>query len=239
MDNPAGPLVSLGSHETFPQFNSFPIELRRMIWQATFVPRIVEILASEYCTAGFFSQATLPVAFCVSKESREEAKKHYKLSFGSFLQPAKIYFNFNIDTLYIDVALEEDGLHRLFGILKQDELSRIKHVAIDEAYLDAEDPDRVVPPSPMTAGLRMALKAMTSLKEVTVVREIEDDSQNWHQGRVPKVQIKFCHANELGDVNEDWIASAGELPDVGRELRAWKLEKSVRKKAMYGWRTNM
>ena len=208
-----------------------------MIWQFTFLPRVVELLASEHCTGGFYSQAELPVALHVCKESRVEAEIFYQVRFGSFLQAEKTYFNYSIDTLYLDIALEEDCLHRLFGILKQDELSSLKYVAIDEAYLDGQDPDLVIDPNSTRAGLWKALKAMKGLKEVVIVREIENDSGPGNHGGPPKVQIKFCNRNELGRIDEDWVATAGELPDAAEELRGWKLKRSVQKTAVYGWRT--
>ncbi|PVH84710.1 hypothetical protein DL98DRAFT_610126 [Cadophora sp. DSE1049] len=233
MDSTA-PIASLASLDHFTLLNKLPDELRVMIWRCTFLPRIVEILASKYCTGGFYSQAELPVALHVCQESRDEVKRHYSTCFGSFLQPERILFNYDIDVLYLDIALEEDCLHRLFGVLKQDELSRLKHVAIDEAYLDLEEQGQVIGHGSTTAGLRKALKAMKNLKEIIVVREIENDTRPRNHNRAPKVQMQFCDSDELDRIDEDWVASAGKLPDVKKKLKDWKLKKSVQKTAVYG-----
>lgn len=120
--------------------------------------------------------------------------------------------------------------------MKQDELSSLEYVAIDEAYLDGQDPDLVIDPNSTTAGLRKALKAMKSLRELVIVREIENDSRPRNHGHTAKVQIKFCDRNEIGRNDEDWVITAGQLPDA-EELRGWRLRKSVQKTAVYGWRT--
>ncbi|KAH7395882.1 hypothetical protein BKA64DRAFT_674878 [Cadophora sp. MPI-SDFR-AT-0126] len=232
-------IASLASLDHFTLFDKLPKELRVMIWHCTFIPRVVEILASEYCTGGFYSQAELPIALHVNKESRHEVQRHYSICFGSFLQPARTLFNYDIDVLYFDIALEEDCLHRLFGVLKQEELAKLKHVAIDETYLwlEGHGQGQSTDQSSTTAGLRKAMKAMTSLKEMIVVREIENDTRPRYQGREPKVQIKFCDGDELGQIDEGWVENAGELLDVKKELKWWKLDKSVQMTAVYGWRT--
>lgn len=120
--------------------------------------------------------------------------------------------------------------------MKQDELSSLEYVAIDEAYLDGQDPDLVIDPNSTTAGLRKALKAMKSLRELVIVREIENDSRPRNHGHTAKVQIKFRDRNEIGRNDEDWVITAGQLPDA-EELRGWRLRKSVQKTAVYGWRT--
>ena len=60
--------------------------------------------------------------------------------------------------LYLDVSQEEDGLYRLFGILKETELARLKYVAIDEGYLG----DGLADFLSTIAGLKNALRAMTN-----------------------------------------------------------------------------
>jgi hypothetical protein len=77
-----------------------------------------------------------------------------------------VRFNFDLDILYLDISQEEEGLYHFFGILKETELTCLKYVAIDEAYLDGIDLNLTI------AALKRALKAMTDLIEIIVVCDI-------------------------------------------------------------------
>jgi hypothetical protein len=88
----------------------------------------------------------------------------YPRCFGSFLQRERVRFNFDLDILYLDCS-QEEGLNHFFGILKENELARLKYVAISEQY----HIDEVVDLHMMKASLTRALKAMTGLKEITEI----------------------------------------------------------------------
>jgi hypothetical protein len=128
-------VVSLGGLQRFILFMSLPTEIRFIIWQLSLSTRVVEIVMSDIYNIGFCSQAALPVALHISRESRQAVKTFYPSCFGSFLQPARIRFNFDLYILYLDISQEEEGLRHLFGIWKEIELARLKYVAIDEGYL--------------------------------------------------------------------------------------------------------
>lgn len=222
-------IVSLGGLQRFTLFTSLPPEIRFMIWRLSLSTRVVEILASDICTTGFYSQAALPVALHVSRESRQAVEAFYPSCFGSFLQPERVRFNFDLDILYLDMSQEEEGLYHLFGILKEIELARLKYIAIDEGYLG----DSIFDLHLVKAGLKRALKAMTSLKEMIVVRDITIQGPNYHS--VP-AQIRFYTEHETGEAEESWPANVEELPDVEKEYRDWKLSNVMKMTAMYGWR---
>jgi hypothetical protein len=103
--------------EEFTPFPKLPIELRLRIWKFTLPgPRILEV---AYCEAGSdsdmpekFGVATRPpVALRVCRESRREASRFYTLSFGSENWASKIYFDFSIDTLYLNcLTIGQDGV---------------------------------------------------------------------------------------------------------------------------------
>jgi hypothetical protein len=86
-----------------------------------------------------------------------------------------VRFNFDLDILYIDISQEEEGLYYFFGILKEIELTRLKYVAINDAYLI----NGVVDLHLTMAGLKRALKAMIDLKEMIVVRDIMNRRPNY------------------------------------------------------------
>jgi hypothetical protein len=204
-------------------FTSLPPEIRFIIWQLSLSPRVVEILASDICTS-FYSQAALPVALHVCRESRQAVEALYPCYFGSFLQPKRVWFNF-------DISQEEEALHPFFGVLKETELTRLKYVAIDEAYLL----DGLVDLHLTIAGPKRALRAMTDLKEMIVVRDITigrpDDFS------LPRIQMKFYAERKTGEAEGSWPIDVEELPDVQEEYRDWKLSNVLRLKAGYGRRT--
>jgi hypothetical protein len=141
-----------------------------------------------------------------------------------------VRFNFDLDILYLDISQEEEGLHLFFGILKEIELTRLKYVAIDEAYLY----NGVVDLHLTKAGLKRALKAMTDLKEMIFVRDITNRRPNYDS--LSRIQIKFYAEHKTGEVEEGWPADVEELPDVQEEYRDWKLSNVIKMKAVYGWR---
>jgi hypothetical protein len=118
-------VVSLVGLQRFTFFTSLPPEIRCIIWRLNLSPRVVEILVSD-CTDGFYSQAALPTALHVCRESRRAVETLYPRCFGSFLQPERVHFNFDLDILHIDLSQEEEGLHHFLGILKEIELIRLK-----------------------------------------------------------------------------------------------------------------
>jgi hypothetical protein len=222
-------VVSLAGLQRFTLFTSLPPEIRIIIWRLSLSPRVIEILTSDICT-GFYSQAALPVALHVCQESRQAVEALYPCCFGSFLQPERIRFNFDLDILYLDISQEEEGLHHFFGVLKETELTRLKYVAIDEAYLF----NGLVDLHSTIAGLKRALKAMTGLKEIIVVCDITIGGPN--DFSLPRMQIKFYAERKAGEAEESWPADAEELPNVQEKYRDWKLSNVMRMTAVYGRR---
>lgn len=222
------PIISpLSGHRYFFYFMSLPPEIRFIIWRFSLLPRIVEIITSENCTTGFFSQAALPAVLHTCRESRQAVEMLYPYCFGSFLQPERVRFNFDLDILYLDISQEEEGLFRLFGILKETELTRLKYVAIEDTYLhDVMNNHHLT-----IEGLKRALIAMTDLKELTIVRDIT--VRGWESHSLPAVQIKFYTE---GESEEGWPADVEELPHVEEGLAGWRLPKAVKITAVNGWR---
>lgn len=101
----------------FPRLSSLPYEVRLMIWELTFVPRIIslfynnrlsgyplyEIIGERASHADIRSYAPLPVALSVCQESREVTRRKYQLSFGCHVYRPSVWVNFDIDTIYLDV----------------------------------------------------------------------------------------------------------------------------------------
>lgn len=128
----------------------------------------MELEYDEDFPEGFSSRAMNPKVLEVCRESRKTVIDSYPLCFGSVFFPAKVRFNFAIDTLFIDNDFEENLPH-LFSTFKDAEINGLKHLALEQYYVvgyNLED-------GKLAEGLRRALDSLKSLKEVQVVFDIE------------------------------------------------------------------
>jgi hypothetical protein len=125
----------------------------------------------------------------------------------------------------LDISQEEDGLYRLFGVLKETELARQKYIAIDEGYLEYGQNDF----HSTIAGLKNTLRAMTNMKEMVVVRDITTDESK-------DKQMRFYAERRLGQDEAGWPVNIEELPDLRKEYAEWKLSPTLKMTAVYGWR---
>jgi hypothetical protein len=221
--------------KSFPRFVELPPELREMIWQFSLTPRIVELLPSNYCKTSFYSDTRLPVALEVCQDSRNAVRHLYSERFG-WNWPGRVLFNFEIDTLYLDSSAIRPLCAFLKGILKEKELELLKYVAFDQRLL-VEDGYGL--------GIRKALRAMTELREMKIVRHVEAvifprGGEGYSEG---KGQIVF-----LGEMRSkgrvwalDWTwpdRPEEKLPDV-QIYNSWtNLPGSVEVKVVYGWRSD-
>jgi hypothetical protein len=126
--------------ETFHPFPKLPIELRQMIWKLTLKPRIVELQLSpnDRC---FFSQARTPTGLRICRDSRDAILPFYPARFGSNFKPARIRFNYELDTLYFDQDFSPFVFHFL-DILKTKDVAEIRYIALNETLgFDSDDDD--------------------------------------------------------------------------------------------------
>lgn len=95
---------------TFHPFSRLPTELRLVIWQF-YLPR-ERVLAMKrtrlmsehhipFTVHGFWAPNSVPTALHICRESRCEALRYYKLSFGTWDGQRLTYFDPNFDTVYI------------------------------------------------------------------------------------------------------------------------------------------
>ncbi|KAI0828077.1 hypothetical protein F5Y06DRAFT_226158 [Hypoxylon sp. FL0890] len=85
---------------SFTLFSLLPTELRLDIWRHACHPRVVKVLydnQNDRCTTSTAPPATLHAC----RESRSEALRIYRRSFGTKSHEPRIYFCPNIDTLYL------------------------------------------------------------------------------------------------------------------------------------------
>ncbi|KAF8851885.1 hypothetical protein BDZ45DRAFT_678792 [Acephala macrosclerotiorum] len=224
--------ISLVNLQRFTLFTNLPYELRFIIWRLSLSPRVVEIIESELRT-GFYSQAAPPTALHVCRESRQAVEALYPSCFGSFLQPERVRFNFDLDVLYLDISQEEEALPHLLGILKENELTRLKNFAIDETYLNLG----IIGPHLAKLALQQALKAMTNLKEMIVVRDITSRRSDYsYSYSLPMRQIKFYAEHRIAEAEEGWPDYVEELPDAKEKYKGWIFSDVINMTLVYGWR---
>lgn len=96
--------------DTFTCFPKLPLELRLKIWALTIRRRILTIkpcleeLESRFQTRPYLIKARVarqPALLHVNFESRQVALQHYKLAFKSVLSNGPVFFNYQLDGLYL------------------------------------------------------------------------------------------------------------------------------------------
>ncbi|KAH8670412.1 hypothetical protein BGZ60DRAFT_407385 [Tricladium varicosporioides] len=128
---------------TFPRFRDLPAELRHVIWELVLPgPRIVRLeaiqLKSLRSEVGFIieqygwkSQSIVPhMEIC--REARDIASKHYTYAFAPNItsKPPGIWFDFRIDTLYLDFGFNRiANRHYLLEELCED-VEKVKYLAV-------------------------------------------------------------------------------------------------------------
>jgi hypothetical protein len=210
---------------SFTIFPNLPFELRCLIWKTTCESRTVEIAYDS--DDGFTTILDPPTALEVCRESRNLLISHYPLCFGSIYHPAKIRFNFSLDTLYLDNSLEDDLAH-VFSTFREREISSLKYLAIDTYFGTAAFEEDFSP----FEGVKRAVKSLTGLKELLIVYHVDNLSP----------RIIGCggdHKLSLFDqLPTDLADPKFELPALStlttKDFDHWKLAAPAR--AIYGWR---
>ncbi|POS76497.1 hypothetical protein DHEL01_v205106 [Diaporthe helianthi] len=143
-------LISLGQH----LFSKLPAELRWKIWAFNLPgPRLVSVHCgskslscglgighhhfSPSSSFGCTSQAKIPTNLHVCHESRREALRQYRASFGIARQPGQTFFDPDQDYLYFGprdgFMASEANLRTVLSLCDPNELAQVRRVAINEA----------------------------------------------------------------------------------------------------------
>ena len=210
---------------SFTVFPNLPFELRCLIWETSCESRTIEIIYDS--EEGFLSKVDSPIALQVCQESRTHLLHNYPLCFGSIYHPAKIRFNFSIDTLYLDNTIEEEMAH-VFSTFREQEISSLKYLAVDNFYGSTPIEDDYDP----YEGLKRAVKCLRGLKELLVVFHVDNLS----------TRIITCggdHNLSLFDkLPADLDHPKFELPSLSAlsldDYESWEL--NVPSRPIYGWR---
>jgi hypothetical protein len=111
----------------FSLFRKLPVELRLMVWKFARTSRVVEFRYNTSLTR-CWTPCAPPSLLHVCQESRAETLRSCQLSFGLSGWTPRIYFDSEIDTLYLNFERDSDGIW--------DSMSQIVEI-ID--YLDMHD----------------------------------------------------------------------------------------------------
>ncbi|RDW89285.1 hypothetical protein BP6252_01317 [Coleophoma cylindrospora] len=120
---------------SFHLFNELPCELRLKIWDLAVLPRFVRVTWNERLNR-FTSRTSRPALLYTSHEAREHALKTYQLCFAQSPELAKIYFSYDIDTVYFDWESIVDphswayNKASLRGRIATEELHKIQRMAM-------------------------------------------------------------------------------------------------------------
>jgi hypothetical protein len=214
----------------FPRFPKLPPEIRLLIWEFSFLPRILTTtrqIGRSVKRLRFMQKENHfnPVTLSVCRESRAVTLKHYRLCFGT----TNIYADLSRDVLYFDHSwwnqfLGLNSMWRRIGSVHnryvdfelddnvKADLQQINHIAfLSNSWIDADNP---------IAGesLRSDFKLFPGLKDLSIVTEQDYDysgtpgyvefTADVTQGWEAKLKTGFLTMN-LNDAEKK-----NDLPDV-------------------------
>ncbi|CAM1504151.1 Fc.00g017420.m01.CDS01 [Cosmosporella sp. VM-42] len=136
----------------FPKFGLLPTELRLKIWSCLIQPRII-VACCLQCDerlpqrraelAARTRGGAIPVLLHINRESRYLALQHYELSFSwriskllsdtPISRPARVWFNFALDAMYLTGELEAYDSYGfnspMVYFMRREDTRRVKHIA--------------------------------------------------------------------------------------------------------------
>ncbi|EPE33211.1 hypothetical protein GLAREA_06223 [Glarea lozoyensis ATCC 20868] len=118
----------------FGRFTKLPEHIRQKIWSLSYSRRLVEVLEQdgEFIARRLHKNKIINLAVC--QESRSQALIDYPLSFSVDSDPPLIRFNFDLDTLFLGVGLQNNESYKFFRAkCDAKDLARLKNLAVDAA----------------------------------------------------------------------------------------------------------
>lgn len=181
--------------------SKLPLEVRLQIWRLCWVPRLVEVHhyvhdrvlddRRRFDSNTFRSASRPPATLQVCRESRIETLKHYSLAFAARSNALpEVYFNFNLDRLYIKEAdmLTNSPLTSMFLVR---DVRRVQVLALPDCYIQQLMRERQIAPELSLAFLlfRTSFSDLRgpyfweSLREIDIVidvsRQRDDRVNSW------------------------------------------------------------
>lgn len=183
-----------GPLKEFTCFPRLPVEIRLIIWRKLCqVPRVVRIEfnnASGRCRA---RHRQPPTGLRVCRESREEARRSYRLAFGT----AQVFIDFDVDVIFLDngMSIHErlleptTCLRQLLRHAGHEDIRSIRNLAVGCTQLALVNPFSC-PPIAHTLlsywdshGAYLELPKILNLKRLIYAVEIPPDSGDY-RGRI-------------------------------------------------------
>ncbi|KAF8861897.1 hypothetical protein BDZ45DRAFT_723528 [Acephala macrosclerotiorum] len=135
-----------------------------------------------------FANTMLPAALYVNRESRDTVLPLYPRCFASETHPPAVRINLSLDTLYVDVGID-DNFFNFLQALNPAELSKLTNLAIsdDMGYCTSEFWPRV----------GKWVEKMTSLKSILIARDVSVYLECFFESLWPEFDMSTSRSNLL------------------------------------------
>ncbi|KAL7947372.1 hypothetical protein V8C42DRAFT_284865 [Trichoderma barbatum] len=171
---------------SFRSFTRLPAELRLKIWALSLPsPRLVSIQCgsdisststpnSSNTNTGCTSPTPIPANLHAGAESRAEALKTYRPSFGFCRRPGQVFFNFNVDIMYFGpregYMAANSQFRTCMSMCDAAELASVRRLAINDALFWDEGTYNSLKAASFTLELLKHIATrMTGLEELIFV----------------------------------------------------------------------
>jgi hypothetical protein len=235
------------SDKIFHLFPNLPKELRREIWLLSLPSsRIVEVFWDE-AKNECWSVAPLPTALSVNQEARGVALEHYELLFSTRGESKKIYFNTEVDELYLGLGnivstTSSDPCVAFLKAIGSEDCGKIGNLTLDDDF--AENYAREKGLWPLSNLRSMTIAAHYGNDDIVVFREVNsqglsDDNTStldyWQFGEDGHIELwgqdKFAESGNTWEYEVDCkrsgIMTSGRHPRlaVSRNVAKYRLKK--------------
>jgi hypothetical protein len=179
-----------------------PVELLHEIWRLCWEPRTVEVHPNTndeiqdridlFSSDTYRSTVKPPVTLFICRQSRIDTLRYYKLSFAAYKQEPQVYFNFQIDEVYVKHP-ELARFQQVCLMFPHEDLSKIRHLRVsgsvmqkifnDSTRYNPQDQPWWVSEDPMT-GL-LGLKTLVVQQEMALASPVQTRNACFWDIRLP------------------------------------------------------
>lgn len=182
----------------FPSFPKLPLELQLRVWEFSIQAAYVDI-KWDSTQRVFASNRKIPALLHVCHTSRREGLKHYRLSFASSPEFARIYFSFELDTAYFTWSSLGAAPGRLGRKLGDGDCRSLQSLLVNECHLLSH----------VREGLR-ELARFENLKSIGVVCDSSNPQVGKHFGEAELME----YSELLDDGIEDQSSRKERWPGL-------------------------
>lgn len=150
-------------------FSKFPAEIQIKIWKYTFPGKRIVRVKYNAEEEAYMSSANPPVALFVCKQSRDEAKKFWQLTFGSTVDNGRIWVSFDIDQVFVMPTIRNPFDLEKF-VMHTEGAQRLKELAV---YISKTEPYERSPITILIGFGKRLSDRMPRLEQVWLVRNFD------------------------------------------------------------------